>query len=101
MRRQTMRLTVFLLAGAFVYKATTAAFAAKIPGQPFYGFGLREWLMWVIDPRELAFIVIGLIVEYGIIYFVARRLTTARLVACGGVLGLYAAVLLFPLDLLA
>jgi hypothetical protein len=101
MRRQAQRIGVLLMAGFVVYKITVAAFGTKIPGQPFYGFGLREWFAWILSPSELAFILTALIVEYGLLYFVTYRLSTSGLAVWGALLGAYIAILLFPFDLLA
>lgn len=101
MKRQAQRILALLTAGFIVYKTTVATFANRIPGEPFYGFSLREWFMWLLDPSELAFICTALLVEYALLYFVARRLSTSKLAVWGGLLGAYFASLLSPFDLLA
>ncbi len=100
MRGQVQRIVEVWFAGFIGYKMTVAAFGEKIPGQPFYGFGLREWLVWIISPTELTFILAVLTIEYGVLYPVTRRLSTDALGVWALLLGAYVAILLFPFDLL-
>lgn len=94
------RIAEVWLTGFVGYKATVAEFAEKVPGQPFYGFGLREWLVWIVCPTELAFLLAVLTIEYGLVYLVTRRLSAYALGVWALLMGAYIAILLFPFDLL-
>jgi hypothetical protein len=99
-KRELRRIAVLVVAGFTAYKVTVAAFAHKIPGQPFYDFDLGDWLAWALSPSELAFILAALCIDYALLFFVTRRLSTFRLAAWGGLMGPYLARVLFPFDLL-
>lgn len=101
MTRHARHLAVLCLAGLVASKVTVAAFAARIPGQPFHGFEFRDWVLWIVRPSEVGFVLAILLVEYGLLYFVTSRLSIGRLIGWGAVMGSYVAITLFPFDLLA
>lgn len=101
MRKYVVRVSALLLGGVATYKATVILFASRIPGDPFHGFGSRDWFEWLFLPTELAFIVAVLLAEYGLLFFATRKLTPWRAAIWGAFLGPYAASLLFPFDLMS
>lgn len=98
MTRQARRIGILTLAGFITYKLTVVTFSGAIPGDPFYGFRAYDWVIWILDGAELGYILAALLIEYGLLYRVTRRLSLWRLAAWGGVLGPYFAWLLFPFD---
>jgi hypothetical protein len=101
MRQLGERIGILILSGLVSYKLSVIAFAPMIPGDPFYGSGRQEWLAWFFNKADFIYLVAALLVEYGLLYGVTRRLSLSRLAVWSTLLGPYFAWLLFPFDQLA
>lgn len=98
LKQQLRRLLALGIAAGTTYKAVIAIFSRCIPGDPFYGFAVHQWLWWIVTGPEVLLAVGLAVFEYYILYYFSRRLSTRSLVLWGMVLGPYVALWFFPFD---
>src|SRR5579859_7807898 len=103
MRRFFIHCSIASGAAFVAYKSLIACCFKSIPGQPFYGFHVQDWMDWLVSPREFFFIVAVTAVEYTILSFILLRWLrrNSAVVVWGAAFGLYVGVLTYPLDVMS
>lgn len=93
------RLNIACVAAFCGYKLIAVIFADAIPGQPFYGFLIKDWLLWLVNLRELALVVVTSFAGYWIAISKLKHLTAIKLAVWGGCFGGYVGAFFSPLDM--
>lgn len=92
-KRISGRYLLSLAAAWALFKVSVAASSSCIPGQPFHGFGAREWLLWVVSTVDMLYLAVVILLPFVAAYWAIRRLTVARTCIWAGLLGAFIGVL--------
>ncbi|MHB0969757.1 MAG: hypothetical protein ACYC7A_15260 [Thermoanaerobaculia bacterium] len=93
-KRELLRCLNCAIACFLTFKLVVLATPDPVARTP-YG---RDWLLWLLNPFEFLFPVGVSLAVYLLLWLLLRRLSTIEIIVWGGWLGLYTAVVGYPID---